>query len=305
VTAQGEAGTGGICGSISGVTHPMPASARTSSREGPSSARPWVNRPAEQLPCSSARVERGLRDVVASSQKTHAAATRPRRPSGAGSLIGFAHAGPPAGASAVTAREMGGTARWSALASRLAREVHHGGTSSFESLLGDRTGRRARRRLPVRSGGLAALVLAAGLALAACGYSGSGAAKVRSWVAQSSFVANERQVLADVRSLELAVAHGSALQLRTVCGGLSSDAGTLYETLPTPDHTLTDELGGSMETLFPAATSCAVASSTRSARVTRDLATIERAMRALARARQRLAADGVRSPQVPPVTLPK
>ena len=199
---------------------------------------------------------------------------------------------------------MGGTARRSALAGRPARRAQPGGTSSHEALRGGRARRWARRRLPVRSAGRAALVLAGGLALAACGYSGHGAAQVRSWVAQSSFVANERQVLADVRSIELAVAHGSALQLRTVCGGLSSDAGTLYETLPTPDHTLTDELGGSMETLFPAATSCAVASSTRSARVTRDLATIERAMTELARARQRLAADGVRSPQVPPVTLP-
>lgn len=151
----------------------------------------------------------------------------------------------------------------------------------------------------------ATLVGAAGLLLSACGYTGTPAQQVRSWVAQTSFVSNEQQVLADVHSVELAVAHGSALQLRTVCGGLESDAGTLDGTLPTPDHTLTSELGGSMATLFPAATSCAVASSTRSRSVARDLARMQRALSSLEQARRRLSADGVRTPQVPPVSVPK
>lgn len=97
MTAQGEVGAGGICGSISGVTRPLPRSARTSSREGSSSGRPWVNRPREQLPWSSPRVEKGLREVAASIQKTHDVGTRPRRPSGAGSLVGAPNAGTPAG----------------------------------------------------------------------------------------------------------------------------------------------------------------------------------------------------------------
>jgi hypothetical protein len=305
VTAPGEIGTDGACGSISGMTRP-PADARLYGVEGVVGRGESVGQQAEQAAAVALRKGRdGPGDLIASIEAAHEAGTRSCGRPGAGLLSGVADAGTPDGDSAVTARKLGGAPCRSALASRPAGEADHGGRASFAAMGGDRTARSPSSRLPVRSAGLAALVLAAGLAVAACGYTGSGPAEVRSWVAESSFVANERQVLADVRSVELAVAHGSALQLRTVCGGLSSDAGTLYETLPTPDHTLTDELGGSMETLFPAATSCAVASSTKSARVARDLVTIERAMKELARARQRLAADGIRSPQVPPVTLPK
>jgi hypothetical protein len=153
-------------------------------------------------------------------------------------------------------------------------------------------------RARARSIAVAVGATAAATALAGCGYSGSQRQQVQSWVAQTSFVVNERQVLADVRSVELAAQKGSALQLRTVCGGLSSDAGTLYSSLPTPDHALTDQLGASMQDLYDAAESCAVASSTTSPAVRRDLARIERGLAALARARVRLQADGVRSPIV-------
>lgn len=123
--------------------------------------------------------------------------------------------------------------------------------------------------------------------------------QVQSWASQSSFVANDKQVLTDVAGVQLGARKGSALQLRTICGGLQSDAGTLYGTLPTPDHPLTAQLGTSMQDLYDAAASCAVASSTTSATVQRDLARIHRGLVELDGARKRLLAFGVHSPVVP------
>ncbi len=122
------------------------------------------------------------------------------------------------------------------------------------------------------------------MALAACGYSGTLAQQVRSWASQNTYVTNRNQVLADAHSLELAVAKGTAKELRTVCGGLSSDAGTLYSTLVTPDRQLTRDLNHSMEDFFGAAERCAVASSTKSAGATRALAETRSGLRELAAA---------------------
>ncbi len=122
---------------------------------------------------------------------------------------------------------------------------------------------------------------------------------MRQWVSQNSFLSNERQVLADVHSLHLAVEKGSAIQLRTVCGGLSSDAGTLYGSLPTPNHPLTNELGASMVDFFHAAESCAVAPSTRGIGTARALSDLRRAMTELASARRTLRSFGVSSAALP------
>ncbi len=131
--------------------------------------------------------------------------------------------------------------------------------------------------------------MASGLGLTGCGYTGSHAQQVREWVAQNSFAANQRQVLADVHSVELAVTKGTPLQLRTVCGGLTSDVGTLYSTLVTPDHILTSELAKSMEDLFRAAASCSVASSTTAPKVKMALGEIHAGLAELAVADRRLA----------------
>ncbi|HET9092774.1 MAG TPA: hypothetical protein VFN50_10210 [Acidimicrobiales bacterium] len=153
---------------------------------------------------------------------------------------------------------------------------------------------RPAARVAASAGALAASVL-----LAACGYGGSSSSALRQWVSQNSFLSNERQVLADAHSLHLAVEKGSAIQLRTVCGGLSSDAGTLYGTLPTPNHPLTDELGASMVDFFHAAESCAVAPSTGGRATTRALSDLRRGMTELASARRTLASFGIRSPEPP------
>lgn len=148
-----------------------------------------------------------------------------------------------------------------------------------------------RRRRPC----LPALWIAAALALllAGCGYSGSHAAQVRQWVSQSTYFANAKQVASDARHVELAQSEGTPLQLRTVCGGLSSDAGTLYSTLVSPDHLLTHELSSSMEDFFHAAETCAVASSTTSPAVMRALRETRAGIAELLLADTRLASFGV------------
>ncbi|MHB8243951.1 MAG: hypothetical protein ACYDGN_01165 [Acidimicrobiales bacterium] len=147
-----------------------------------------------------------------------------------------------------------------------------------------------------RDRALVVAVAAVALASASCGYTGSAATQVRQWAGQNSLVTNEQQVLADVHSLRLAVTKGSPLQLRTVCGGLSSDTGTLYDTLPTPDHRLTSDLGAAMEDFFSAAERCAVAPSTKGGDARRALVLVKEGLRELAVARSRLLSFGVRSP---------
>jgi hypothetical protein len=153
---------------------------------------------------------------------------------------------------------------------------------------------RSLRRFAIALGATMAALLGG------CGFSGTLSTQVSQWSSQGSFTTNEQQVVADVRSVQRAVASGSPLQLRTVCGGLTSDAGTLYDTLPTPDHAITNELGAAMHDFFTAAASCAVAPATRTAAVSRDLSIIDRGIAELALAGRRLARDGVRSAALPP-----
>ncbi len=138
------------------------------------------------------------------------------------------------------------------------------------------------------------MTVAVVVSLSGCGYSGSHAEQVRQWVAQNTYVVNEQQVVADARSVELAAEKGTPLQLRTVCGGLSSDAGTLYSTLDTPDHTLTEEIAVSMEDFFNGAEPCSVASSTTSPATKGALAKVRAGLAALAVANRRMAGFGVR-----------
>lgn len=142
---------------------------------------------------------------------------------------------------------------------------------------------------------LAGLLAAGSVLLAACGYEGTQSAQVHQWASQNTFSANEAQVVADLRSLMRAVSHGTAKQLRTVCGGLSSDTGTLYGTLPTPDRKVTNELGAAMQDFFDGAEDCSVTSSTTSAKTAQALAALRRGEGELDLARKALARFGIRS----------
>ena len=60
--------------------------------------------------------------------------------------------------------------------------------------------------------------------------------------------------------------------MRTICGGLASDVGTAYVTLPTPDQTLTNDLNDADTAVVNASTSCSGVASLHSATMTADLA---------------------------------
>ncbi len=150
----------------------------------------------------------------------------------------------------------------------------------------------------MRLGAALGALLLLGAALAGCGFSGSHASKVRQWARTNSYLSNAEQVALDAFDLERAVRVGSALKMRTVCGGLSSDAGTLYSTLDAPDHTLTSEIARSMEDFFKAAEKCAVAGSTRDASVAWALASVKDGAAELAVADRKMASYGVHSAEL-------
>src|SRR5687767_7400646 len=84
--------------------------------------KPCVRLPTEQLPWSSATVEKVL--AVPCIQKTQPAATRPVRPSGSGSGIGASNASTPAGTVSVKVIAIGGTFSASASESAAERSAH-------------------------------------------------------------------------------------------------------------------------------------------------------------------------------------
>jgi ABC-type amino acid transport substrate-binding protein len=142
----------------------------------------------------------------------------------------------------------------------------------------------------------AALLLAAAGSLASCAAGGTHLQRVRAWFDENGIRGDARLVIADAAALRRAAASGTAKQLRTVCGALSTDAGTLYGTLTSPDHRLTRELAQSMESFFTAAEKCAVAPSTAAPAARAGLAGARTGLSELSRARRLLQALGLRHP---------
>src|SRR3954469_15358990 len=95
-------------GIMSIVTQPDSISAPTSPRVAASSSgmKPCVQLPTEQLPWSSATVEKVV--STDSIQNTQPAATRPVRPSGDGAAIGLSNAATPSGRDAENVIAIGG-----------------------------------------------------------------------------------------------------------------------------------------------------------------------------------------------------
>jgi len=140
------------------------------------------------------------------------------------------------------------------------------------------------------------LVLVLGVAAGACvQYSGSSlSGRVRSWMSSSTFVSDNDTLIDDVARARLAVSHGTALELRTVCAGLEADAGTAYSTLPSPSSTLTSTLNAAYEGFFKAASGCSSAGSVKDASVAPALSRMASAERSLVRAAAELASLGIR-----------
>jgi hypothetical protein len=139
-----------------------------------------------------------------------------------------------------------------------------------------------------------ALLVAVVVSCASCGgYSGTPAQQMQQWSQQYAIPGDISQVLSDAGRIGLAANQGAAKKMRTVCGGLSYDTGTLGGNLPAPDRKVSGEIAKGVQTLFDAAEVCAVESSTTSARTKGALAGIGRGAAALRHVQRELAGLGV------------
>jgi hypothetical protein len=136
-----------------------------------------------------------------------------------------------------------------------------------------------------------AALLAAGLALGACGAQSAKSALTQ-WVTQSSF-ANARQVLAtDARHAAsvLGRASSSGGELHTVCAVMLLDAQAANASLPTPDAVATGLLSTAYTKLAAGANECYQAASRPSRRAV-ALASLRAGDAALSEAAARIAAS--------------
>ena len=133
-------------------------------------------------------------------------------------------------------------------------------------------------------------------------YSGTTAQKVQQWVEQNSFRENHDIIFTDINDVDAAVKLGSPKTVRTICGGMAVDLGTAYETLPTPDQALTNDLNDADTTLATAATSCSAVRSVSSSTMSKDIALFRAGIGDLRKAQAVLASLGV-TWKIPPVTM--
>ena len=116
--------------------------------------------------------------------------------------------------------------------------------------------------------GLRRLVAVGALALLATGCSnlhGSHAQRVGEWASSANYASNAAQITSDLGFISRATAAHNLRALRTDCGGLGDDVETIYESLPTPDATLSNDLAEASAQLASSASACFAASSFNSA----------------------------------------
>jgi len=139
-----------------------------------------------------------------------------------------------------------------------------------------------------------ATVVVVAFGLAGCSpYSGTRSSKVQQWAKQNSFASNNDLVVNDILDVYKAVKTGSVETVTTICGGLAIDVGTAYETLPSPDQALTNELNDADTSIVNAATSCSRISSLRSQTMRRDLAVLLAGISDLHKTQRLIASFGV------------
>jgi hypothetical protein len=103
--------------------------------------------------------------------------------------------------------------------------------------------------------------LAAALLLAGC----SGGT-VAQWASATGAGANDYQLVSDAQHLRAGIRLHELRAVRTACEAFSADASTADGELPTPDHTLTDELNTAYEDDYVAGDDCWNSSSFTSAK---------------------------------------
>jgi hypothetical protein len=85
--------------------------------------------------------------------------------------------------------------------------------------------------------------------------------KLKSWATGATYSADAAQISQDLTGLRNGLKEHQLLPLRTECEGFADDAEALYGELPTPDLTITNELGSSLSNYYTAARDCFDASS--------------------------------------------
>ena len=124
--------------------------------------------------------------------------------------------------------------------------------------------------------------------------SGTPRQQVQQWANQFGYDSLNAQIQDDLSFINKAVSQHRLSALQTNCNGFPGDVEPLYESLPTPNTALTNELGNASESWFNAAADCVAAKSFSS----RDYRQYAKAMSSAARqyavAKKRLATFGVR-----------
>ena len=118
----------------------------------------------------------------------------------------------------------------------------------------------ARRRAPGGRSVVVGLVALGALALAGCAgqeQAGTPAHQVATWVSGSGAGSSIGAVEADIRSVDLILAHHNPTgEIRSVCAILASDAASGNGNLPTPDQTLSVDLSNAYASAYDAGTDC-------------------------------------------------
>jgi hypothetical protein len=86
-------------------------------------------------------------------------------------------------------------------------------------------------------------------------------AQLKSWATNATYSADVAQISEDLIGLRNGLDEHEFLQTRTECEGFGVDVETLYGELPTPDQTITDELGASLSSYYSASEDCFYSSS--------------------------------------------
>jgi len=91
--------------------------------------------------------------------------------------------------------------------------------------------------------------------------------KLQVWAANANYPADAAQISEDLTELQNDLKGRQLPALRTACGGFGVDVEALYGELPTPDQTITDELGSSLDDFDTAARDCSDSASLTSAKL--------------------------------------
>jgi hypothetical protein len=79
---------------------------------------------------------------------------------------------------------------------------------------------------------------------------------MQAWASNATYSADVAQISEDLIGLRNGLAEHEFLQTRTECEGFGVDVETLYGELPTPDETITNELGASLSSYYTASEDC-------------------------------------------------